>query len=209
MADRPIQHRSDRFVDIASVALISLAAVLTATCTYQSSLWATQRSQLFSEATAHRITAATAADRSNALLTIDVGLFVQYIDADKSNNTRLAQYILEHLRPAMRPAMKAWLALPPRARPDSPFEMPEYRLATNATASLETSRADQDFLHAQQAANESDQFVRVTLVFATVSFLAAMSTKFVYPRHLIVIALGTMIFIYGVFHLTRLHVLRS
>jgi hypothetical protein len=200
-------HSTDRFVDVASVALISLAAVLTAACTYQSALWATQRTQLFNEANRHRLEAATAAGRSNMLETIDVGLFVQYVAAEKNGNASLGRYLLAHLRPAMRPAMNAWLAMSGDARPNSPFDLPEYRLATDVTATRETSRADEAFTRAQRAGDESDQFVRVTLTFATVSFLAAMSTKFAYPNHLIMIVLSVLLFLYAAGHLTQLHVL--
>lgn len=200
-------HWSDRFVDVASVALISLAAVLTAACTYQSALWATQRTQLFNEANSHRLEAATAAGRSNAIEAIDVGLFVQYIAAEKNGNASLGRFLLAHLRPAMRPAMHAWLAMPEDARPNSPFDLPEYRLATDVAAARETARAEEIFTQAQRAGDESDQFVRVTLTFATVSFLAAMSTKFAYPNHLIMIVVSALLFLYAAAHLAYLHVL--
>jgi hypothetical protein len=95
----------------------------------------------------------------------------------------------------------------PDARPNSPFDVREYRLATDMIAARETSRAEESFARAQQAADESDQFVRVTLTFATVSFLAAMSTKFAYPNHLIMIALGMLLFLYAAVHLAHLRVL--
>jgi hypothetical protein len=107
----------------------------------------------------------------------------------------------------MRPATNAWLATRQDLRPNSPFDMPEYRLATNTTAVRETWAAEESVARAQQAADGSDQFVRVTLTFATVSFLAAMSTKFAYPNHLVMIALGPLLFLYAVGHLAHLRVL--
>lgn len=197
-------HWTDRFVDVASVALISLAAVLTAVCGYQSALRATERTRLFNEAEVHRVAAAAASGRANALETIDVGLYVQYIVAEKSGNPSLQQYIAQRFRPEMQPAMKAWLATKPDARPSSPFVMPEYRLASDAVAKRESATADDDFTQAQNAGALSDAFVRGTVTFATVSFLAAMSTKFRYPFHLIMIVLSALIFAYGLWHLTKL-----
>ncbi|HTJ26796.1 MAG TPA: hypothetical protein VMA36_11605 [Candidatus Limnocylindria bacterium] len=197
-------HWTDRYVDIASVALISLASVLTALCGYQSSLYATQRTQLFSSANVHRVTAASYAGRSNALEIIDVGLFVQYIAAGTTGDATLQRYIVEHLRPEMRPAMNAWLALKPGARPNSPLAMPEYKLATDADAQRETALAEGLFARAEEAGALSDRFVKATVTFATVSFLAAMSTKFFYPLHLVMIVLSAAIFLYGLVHIAQL-----
>jgi hypothetical protein len=197
-------HWTDRYVDIASVALISLAAVLTATCGYQSSRYATLRTQLFSEADVHRTTALSYTNRSNELRIIDVGLFVQYIAAGTTGNSPLQRYILEHERREMRPAMEAWLALKPSARPDSPFAMPQYKLATNEAADRENAIAQQLFDRAEHAGAASDDFVRATVAFATVSFLAAMSVKFFYPLHIVMIVLGAVIFVYGLVHVFQL-----
>jgi hypothetical protein len=197
-------HWTDRYVDIASVALISLAAVLTASCGYQSSRYATVRTQLFSEAGVHRATALSYTNRSNALRIIDVGLFVQYIAAGTTGNAPLQRYILEHERAEVRPAMDAWLALKPSARPNSPFAMPQYKLATDVAAEREDAIAQQLFDRAEHAGTTSDDFVRSTIAFATVSFLAAMSVKFFYPLHIIVIALGVVFFVYGFVHWVRL-----
>ena len=54
----------DKFVDVASVVLISVAAVLTALCGYQASRWDGEQTRLYNIANASRLHAAEAADRS-------------------------------------------------------------------------------------------------------------------------------------------------
>jgi hypothetical protein len=197
----------DRVVDFASVVLISVAAVLTALCGYQSGLWGERQTRLYNVANANRVLSAEAGGRANTLTTIDVTLFLHYIDAINSADTRNAQFIYRSFRPEMRPAMKAWLATDPLKNlkaPSSPFVMPEYTLAARATAQKYDTVAAANFEAAENAASNADGFLLLTVVFAGVSFLAGMSTKMVYPRHAVVTVVGILALIYGLVRLVRL-----
>jgi hypothetical protein len=197
----------DRIVDVASVVLISVAAVLSALCGYQSGRWGGQQARLYNVANAYRIESAEEAGRSNALIAIDVSLFLQYIDAVDARDERKAQFIYERLRPEMRPAMAAWLAAKPLANthaPTSPFVMRQYSLRTKTEARRLETLANRSFAEAQKANRHSDDFLLLTVIFAGVSFLAGMSTKMVYPRHAIVIGVGVVGLIYGGIRLAEL-----
>jgi hypothetical protein len=197
----------DRAVDIASVALISIAAVLSALCGYQSGRWGETQTRLYNLANGNRVTSAEAAGRANTLTTIDVTLFLHYIDALDAGDKRATAFIYRSFRPEMRPAMKAWLATDPLKNPKaptSPFVMRQYTLATRAQARHYDAMASADFESAQSAATYADGFLLLTVVFAGVSFLAGMSTKMVYPRHAVVIAVGMIALIYGLVRLVQL-----
>ncbi len=197
----------DRVVDVASVALISMTAVLSALCGYQSGRWSEAQTRLYNVANADRVREAEATGRSNALTIIDVTLFLNYVNAVAGGRTREAQFIDRRLRPEMRPAMNAWLATKPLTNPKaptSPFVMPQYTLHTKAQAQAYEDRASASFLSAEQAARNADDFLLLTVVFAGVSFLAGMSTKLAFPRHAVVVALGTLALLYGIIRLARL-----
>jgi hypothetical protein len=197
----------DRFVDVAGVALISVAAVLTALCGYQSGRWGGAQARDYSTANARRVESAEAADRGLALTAIDVNLFLHYVDAVSVGNTREGTFIFQRFRPEMRPAVKAWLATKPLTNPhapSSPFVMPQYSLATKAASNKLATLATESFEAAQVANHHADDFLLLTVIFAGVSFLAGMSTKMTYPRHAIVIALGVIGLIYGLVRLVRL-----
>lgn len=197
----------DRVVDVASVALISITAVLSALCGYQSGRWGEAQTRLYNVANADRVRGAEAIGRGNALTIIDVALFLNYINAVAGGRTREAQFIDRRFRPEMRPAMEAWLATKPLTNPKaptSPFVMPQYSLHTKSEAEHDAARAAASFQAAQEAARHADDFLLLTVVFAGVSFLAGMSTKFVFPRHAIVVALGTLALLYGIIRLVRL-----
>jgi len=202
--------RIDRVVDIASVVLISVAAVLTAICGYQSGRWGGQQARLYGEANAARVESAQASDRANVLTAIDVGLFLHYVDAVANGNTREAQFLYQRFRPEMVPAMRAWLATKPLANPrapSSPFVMPQYSLRTRAEARADQALATAKFQAATEATHHGDDFLLLTVIFAGVSFLAGISTKMVYPRHAIVVAVGLVALIYGIVRLVELPLL--
>jgi hypothetical protein len=197
----------DRVVDVASVVLISIAAVLTALCGYQSGRWGGQQARLYGEANAARVEAAQASDRANILSAIDVGVFLHYVDAVATGNTREAQFLYQRFRPEMRRAMQAWIATKPLKNPhapSSPFVMPQYSLSARAQANDDEKIAGAKFQAATEATHHGDDFLLLTVIFAGVSFLAGISTKMTYPRHAIVVAVATVALIYGIVRLVAL-----
>lgn len=161
----------------------------------------------YNVASADRIQSAEKADRANVLTAIDVGLFLQYIDAVDAGNAPKEQFIYARLRPEMKKALDAWLATKPRANrkaPSSPFVMRQYSLATRAEAQRLEVAAGENFTKAQEANRHADDFLLLTVIFAGVSFLGGISTKMVYPRHAILVSLGTLGVIYGVVRLVEL-----
>jgi hypothetical protein len=204
--------KADRIVDILSVVLISVAAVLTALCGYQSGLWEGQQTRMYSTANADRLHSAEDADRANALAAIDVAVFIHYVQAVDAGNARFEQFLYRRFRPEFVPAMRAWLATKPfqndRA-PSSPFVMPQYRLQSRLEAAKYEKLAGVDFDEAGKANHNADEFVLLTVIFAAISFLAGISTKMTYPRHAIVVALALVGTIYGIVRLFELPLTRG
>jgi hypothetical protein len=204
MNDHP---RTDRVVDFGSVVLISVAAVLTALCGYQSGRWAGHQARLYSVANANRLRSAEAADRANVLTAIDVAVFLHYVEAVDAGDARLTNFLYKRFRPEFLPAMRAWLATHPLRNaqaPSSPFVMPQYSLKTRAESRSYELLANQNFDEAVTATRHSDDFLLLTVIFAAVSFLAGISTKMVYPRHAIVVAIALLATIYGIVKLSGL-----
>ena len=190
----------DRFVDISVVVLLSLATVLTAWCGYQSARWSTLATRSYNAASASRLIGAEHQDRANALTIVDINLFLQYIIALKEGHPGVRDFIYARMRPEMRPAMNAWLATHPLTNPrapSSPFAMPQYRLAEDAAAAKFSAAATDTFQTAQHANEAADAFVRLTVIFAGVSFLAGICTKLKYPWHTVIVSAGYLTIAYG------------
>jgi membrane protein DedA with SNARE-associated domain len=204
MADR---QRVDRIVDVASVVLISVAAVMTALCGYQSGRWGGQQARLYSMANADRILSAEAADKALAFNAINVNLFLNYVNAVDAGNKRKADFIYRRFGPVLASAMKAWLATKPLTNPSapsSPFVMPQYALPASKLSRDYERQALENFKKAQDATQHSDDFLLLTVIFAGVSFLAGISTKMAFPRHLIIVTLGTLVTVYALVRLIEL-----
>ncbi|HEX3671147.1 MAG TPA: hypothetical protein VHT92_05520 [Candidatus Cybelea sp.] len=200
-------NKVDRVVDLLSVVLISIAAVLTALCGYQSGRWGGVQSRLYSVANASRIESAQASDQAVGLNAINVNLFLNYVDAVSLGDRTRAQFIYDRFPPEMRAAMIAWLATKPlknRHAPSSPFVMRQYALPAKADARRYEAAAATSFAAALEANRHADDFLLLTVVFAAVSFLAGMSTKMTYPRHAVVVAVGIVALIYGIVRLVQL-----
>ncbi|HTA38476.1 MAG TPA: hypothetical protein VK760_05350 [Candidatus Acidoferrales bacterium] len=197
----------DRWVEVASVVLISLATVLTAWCGYESARWTSLQTRSYNEASSQRLQASVQSARSNTLETVDVATFLQFVRAVATHTTEEQDFIYKRFRPEMKVAVDAWIATKPRtnpAAPPSPFAMPEYRLATSREAERLNASASESFLKATAANENGDQYVRLTVIFAAVSFLAGISTRFFYPNHLIVVVLGFGALAFGLIRMFEL-----
>ena len=201
------ESRFDRGVDIASVVLISLATVLTAWAGYEAARWTAVQTQSYNNASSQRIQAAVLSGRTNALEIVDVATFLEYVRAVATHTTDEQDFIYKRFRTEMKRAVDAWIATKPRtnpAAPSSPFAMPQYTLKTTQEAARLNALASESFKQATEANELGDEYVRLTVIFAAVSFLAGISTRFVFPNHLIVVVLGFGALAYGLIRMFEL-----
>ena len=197
----------DLWVDVASVILISAATVLTAWCGYEAARWTAIQTRQYNEASAQRVAAAVASGRANTLEIVDVGMFLQYVAAVAAKHSDEEAFIYRRFRPEMKRAVNAWLATKPRenpAAPSSPFAMPQYHLLTGAQAARLNALAAASFEAATNANERSDAYVRLTVIFAAVSFLAGISTKFRFPSHIVIVIAGFGVLIFGLIRMIEL-----
>ncbi len=180
--------------------------MLTAWCGYQAARWSTLATRQYQEASSTRLGGATHAARANALQIVDVNLFLQYIIAVDENHIAVRDFIAKRFRTEMRPAFDAWLATHPLTNPHaptSPFVMPQYKLGENELADKMQAAAGEKFAAGQQANETGDDYVRLTVIFAAVSFLAGICTRFPYPIHGVVVGIGFVMLIVGLFQLVQ------
>ncbi len=173
--------RLERILEIVSAILLGLATVATAWCGYQTSKWNGQQSQDYIEATTLRIQATEATNNANRAATIQVNMFMQYAQAVSTQNQQLADFLYNRFPPALKTATDAWLATKPLQNPDapsSPFVMPEYVLADQQKAAELSAQADMRLEDANAASAIGDQYTLLTVMFASVLFVAGIATRF-------------------------------
>jgi len=193
------ERASDRWLDIVTTVLLTLATVATAWAAYQSREWTGEQSQGYSRATASRIAVNRTTAVANRQEQIDVATFIQWIDANARGDDALAPFYRARFRHEFKPAFAAWLSTNPfsnAAAPQTPFEMPQYRLAASAKAEQLEARAGDDANRAKDANERANGYMLAVVLFSSVLFFAGISIKLrTRSTRVALLALGCVIFI--------------
>jgi hypothetical protein len=169
-----------RRLDWVATVLLALATVGTAWAAYQSRTWTGEQSQGYSHATAKRIAVNRSAALANRQVQIDVATFIQWVDARKHGDLRLADFYRARFRDEFKPAFTAWLAAKPltnAAAPPTPFALPQYRLQAAAEADRLDALAAKDSEQAKSANQRADNYMLAVVLFASALFFAGISGK--------------------------------
>jgi hypothetical protein len=168
---RPPGHVRETVVII----VLSLTAVLTAWCGFESSKWSGEMSIAFSQASSARIEAARQDGIANAARQADLTIWGVYVQARAQGDTALAAYVERRFTPHFQVAYKAWIAQ--REPTIGPFKMKEYVPPGTTEAAATDQRADTRFADALRFNQRADNYTILTVLFALVLFFAAASTR--------------------------------
>lgn len=160
--------------------VLSVTAVLTAWCGFESSKWSGEMSVAFSEASSSRIEAARQSGIANAGLQADLTIWGVYVQARAQGDTALATYVEKRFTDHFLVAYRAWIA---QGEPtNGPFKMKEYVPPGTTEAAAADQRADRRFADALVYNERGDNYALLTVLFALVLFFAAASTRLVRPN---------------------------
>ena len=166
--------------ELVAVVLISVTTILTAWTAFQASKWGGEMSINFSQASAARIDAARYESNANRQASVQVALFTQWLNAETSSNTDLADFLLDSFPEPLATATSDWLderTADDQAAPQTPFDMPTYVLTDARRAADEQASAEQKSAQALTSNRNSDNYTVLTILFATVLFFAAVSNR--------------------------------
>jgi len=174
-------QRTNRGLEIACAVLLSLATTASAWCAYQSKLWG--------GAQMARGNAAVKASREQAVHTIaalqerafDAAMFLSYMQARIESNQVVEAFLAQRFRPEMKPAVEAWLKLDPvnnPAAPPSPLQMAEYAQQRTTDVARQETVAATAAAASRQARQLSDNYVLLTVLFASVLFFGGTARAF-------------------------------
>ena len=190
--------RRDR-LELVAALLLALATVATAWSGYQSTRWNGEQSKAAARANALRIDSAKAAGLANTQTEVDVGTFMQWVDAYAQKQTELADFYFARFRKEFKPAVEAWIATRPLKNPKAPltpFAMPQYRLAARAEAESLDAEAEAYAAQARRNIQRASNYVLGVVLFASALFFAGISTKLASPRiRVAMLGLGCAVFL--------------
>ena len=173
--------RFDRWVEFLGALVLAAATVATAWTAYQATLWGGDESKFYFEASAAQVDAAHLDSLAMQRAGMHVGLFVEYATAQSAGDQELADFLYQRFPPELKEATDAWLATDPlndSNAPPSPFDMPEYRLPEQDVAEQNDQLAKAKFADAVEADEYADDYVLLTVIFATVLFFSGIAGKF-------------------------------
>ena len=202
--------RTHRRLELVATLLLAFATVGTAWAAYQAREWTGEQAQGYSRATANRIAVNRESAIANRQVQIDVATFIQWVDAQERGNTKLADFYRQRFRDEFEPAFAAWLATDPLTSPnapETPFAMPEYRLAASPVADRLVAAAAHDSNTAKDANERANGYMLGVVLFASALFFAGLSTKLESPgARKGVLALGCVLFVASFVYLATLPV---
>ena len=175
------QSRAHEILEIVEAIVLAVVAIATAWSGYQAALWTGHQSELYADAGKLRVEADGVADTANQERLYDASNVVEWLKAEAQGQHELAVLFERRFLPEFRPAFEAWKRTDPLHNPNAPAGpqlMPEYRSAKTAEATELNEEAGKVFEQGNVARRHSDDYVRATVMLATVLLLTAISQRF-------------------------------
>jgi hypothetical protein len=172
-------------VEIVEAILLAAVAIATAWSGYQAARWDGRQAELYGMASTTRIRADEATTLGGQQRLLDVTTFNTWIEAQALGKMDLAELYERRFSPEYKVAFDAWIAVggltDPNAPPGPSF-MPEYENRLLEQGAQLNERATHEFDEGTTARGHADDYVRTTVVLATVLFLLALAQRFRIPK---------------------------
>lgn len=173
-------HHTDRLITVLEAALLSVVTIVAAWSGYSAAKWGTESSLKLAQASATRTEANRAFEESLTFRAEDASMFNAWFGAYVAGNENDMRVAEKRFRPEYRLAFEAWLATDPFTNPDAPAgpqQMPEYKPTGEALSRKLDQEADALYLEGHDAGETGDDYIRTTVILASVLFLVGISTQ--------------------------------
>ncbi len=173
--------RHDRVLSISEAILLSVVTIVAAWSGFSAAKWSTESSLKLAKASATRTKANRYFDEALTFRASDATTFNAWFSAYLAGNKNGMRVARKRFRPQYEVAFDAWLATHPFTNPNAPAgpqNMPQYKPTGQVLSRKLDAQADTYYAEAEDAANTSDDYIRVTVILASVLFLVGISTQF-------------------------------
>jgi hypothetical protein len=168
-------------IEIIEAVILALVAVATAWSGYQAAKWAGNRAQQYANASRLRVTAEGLATLAGQERIYDSDTFNSWLAAKLDGKEKEAEFLERRFRGEYRQAFTAWLKTDPfnnAQAPAGPIFMSEYHDAKHERF-LDLSKQAADIADQGTKSGETgDQYVRITVLLATVLLITAIGQRF-------------------------------
>ena len=168
-------------IEIIEALILALVAVATAWSGYQAAQWAGMRAELYAKSSRLRVTAEGLATLAGQERIYDSDTFNSWLAAKLDGKAQAAEFFERRFRDEYRPAFTAWMKTDPFSNaqaPPGPIFMPEYHNAKHEQFLRLTKQAAEMADEGTKSGETGDQYVRITVLLATVLLITAIGQRF-------------------------------
>jgi len=168
-------------IEIIEALILALVAVATAWSGYQAAQWAGKRAEEYAKASRLRVTAEGLATLAGQERIYDSETFNSWLAAKLNGKDKEADFFERRFRDEYRPAFTAWLKTDPFNNvqaPPGPIFMPDYHNAKQQQYFGLTKKATDVADQGTKSGEIGDQYVRITVLLATVLLITAIGQRF-------------------------------
>jgi hypothetical protein len=175
------EKRRVEILEILEALLLAVVAVATAWSGYQSTRWDSRATLDYGHASRYSNQANQQATLGGQQKLLDVTTFNTWIGAVAGGHQQVAALYVQRFSPEYRVAFDAWLKTNPLHNPKAPpgpAYMPQYHNHLLAQSVATGAKSTAVFDQGTAARETGDEYVRATVILASVLFLVAISQRF-------------------------------
>jgi hypothetical protein len=195
-------------IEIIEALILALVAVATAWSGYQAAEWAGRRAQDYSKADRLRVTAEGLATLAGQERIYDNDTFTSWLTAKLDGKAQAADFFERRFRDEYRIAFAAWMKTDPfnnAQAPPGPIFMPEYHNAKHEQFLSLTKQAAEMADQGTKSGETGDQYVRITVLLATVLLITAIGQRFRFKTvRVVFMILALLLLCFPIWHLLML-----
>ena len=168
-------------IEIIEAVILALVAVATAWSGYQAAQWAGKRAEQYSGATRLRVTAEGLVTLAGQERIYDSDTFNSWLAAKLDSKKEAAEFFERRFRDEYRTAFAAWMNTDPfnnAQAPPGPIFMPGYHNAKHEQFLGLNKQAAEVADQGTKSGETGDQYVRITVLLATVLLITAIGQRF-------------------------------
>jgi hypothetical protein len=168
-------------IEIIEALILALVAVATAWSGYQAAQWAGRRAAEYAKANRLRVTAEGLATLAGQERIYDSDTFDSWLAAKLDGKAEAAAFFERRFRDEYRPAFAAWMKTDPfnnAHAPPGPIFMSDYHNAKHEEFLALTKQAADIADQGTKSGETGDQYVRITVLLATVLLITAIGQRF-------------------------------
>lgn len=187
-------NRNVQWLEVVEAVVLAIVAVATAWGGYQAAKWDALSAQHYNLAARTTVVSQEKATLAGQDRLYDIITFNGWVAAKMAGNDRLSTFYQRRFRPEYAAAFTAWQALDPLNNPSAPpgpIFMAEYASANSRESVKLADEANGYYEKGISTREIGDNYLKVTVLLATVLLLTALSQRFeIFGPRIVVLAVA-------------------